>query len=75
MAYARVPRDHVHIVALLDEKVGYASGTNDFYRKAFGADNPNLALIHALKKVGGSCWSAARAWPRTVFPMARSIRT
>ena len=52
MAYAKVPRNHVHIVALLDEDVGYASGTNAFYRKAFGGDNPNLALIHALKKAG-----------------------
>jgi len=52
MAYAKVPRNHVHIVALLDEKVGYASGTNAFYRKAFGGDNPNLPLIHALKKAG-----------------------
>ena len=52
MAYAKVPRDHVHIVALLDEKVGYASGTNAFYNQAFGGDNPNLPLIHALKKAG-----------------------
>ena len=52
MAYAKVPPGHVHIVALLDEKVGYASGTDDFYNKAFGGDNPNLPLIHALKKAG-----------------------
>ena len=52
MAYARVPRNHVHIVALLDEEVGYASGTDAFYRQAFGGDNPNLELIHALKKAG-----------------------
>lgn len=52
MAYAKVPPDHVHIVALLDEQVGYAAGTNAFYRKVFGGDNPNLPLIHALKKAG-----------------------
>lgn len=52
MAYAKVPASHVHIVALLDEKVGYAAGTDAFYRKAFGGDNPNLRLIHALKKAG-----------------------
>ena len=52
MGYAKVPHNHVHIVALLDEKVGYASGTNAFYRKTFGGDNPNLPLIHALKKAG-----------------------
>lgn len=52
MAYARVPADHVHIVALLDEQVGYASGTDAFYKKTFGGDNPNLPLIHALKKAG-----------------------
>lgn len=52
MAYAKVPPDHVHIVALLDEEVSVASGTNAFYRKSFGRDNPNLPLIHALKKAG-----------------------
>ena len=52
MAYAKVPPGHVHIVALLDEKVGFASGTNAFYNKLFGGDNPNLPLIHALKKAG-----------------------
>lgn len=52
MAYAKVPRDHVHIVALLDEQVGYAPGANAFYSKVFGGDNPNLELVHALKKAG-----------------------
>ncbi|MGH8428258.1 MAG: DsrE family protein [Gammaproteobacteria bacterium] len=52
MAYAKVPPGHVHIVALLDEDVGAAAGTNVFYRKTFKADNPNLDLIHALKKAG-----------------------
>lgn len=52
MTYSKVPPEHVHIVALLDEQVGYASGTNAFYNKAFGGDNPNLPLIHALKKAG-----------------------
>lgn len=52
MAYAKVPKTHVHIVALLDERVGYAAGTNAFYRKVFGGDNPNLVLVHALKKAG-----------------------
>lgn len=52
MAYAKVPKDHVHIVALLDEEVGFASGTDAFYRKSFGSDNPNLPLVHALKKAG-----------------------
>jgi intracellular sulfur oxidation DsrE/DsrF family protein len=52
MAYAKVPSSHVHIVALFDGEVGYAAATNDFYRHAFNADNPNLAIVHALKKAG-----------------------
>ena len=52
VAYAKVPPKHVHIVTMLDEQVGYASGTNAFYNKAFGGDNPNLPLIHAFKKAG-----------------------
>ncbi|MGD8379184.1 MAG: DsrE family protein [Gammaproteobacteria bacterium] len=52
MAYAKVPSDHVHIVALLDGKIGFASANNAFYQKAFHADNPNLPIVHALKKAG-----------------------
>lgn len=52
MAYAKVPPEHVHIVALLDGKTVFASLTNEYYRKRFDMDNPNVAIIHALKKAG-----------------------
>ncbi|MGA9853254.1 MAG: DsrE family protein [Gammaproteobacteria bacterium] len=52
MAYAKVPAEHVHIVALFDSKSGYAALTNAFYRHRFNGDNPNLAIVHALKKAG-----------------------
>ncbi|MDE2344890.1 MAG: DsrE family protein, partial [Gammaproteobacteria bacterium] len=52
MAYAKVPPSHVHIVALFDGEVGYAAATNEFYRNAFNADNPNRTIVHALKKAG-----------------------
>ncbi len=52
MAYAKVPPEHVHIVALFDGEAGFAAATNAFYRNAFKADNPNLAIVHALKKAG-----------------------
>ena len=64
MAYAKVPPDHVHIVALFDGEVGFAAATNTFYRNAFKADNPNLTIVHALKKAGVNCWFAARPWPK-----------
>lgn len=52
MAYAKVPPSHVHIVALLDGMSGWAAATNAFYQEQFNADNPNLAIVHALKKAG-----------------------
>jgi len=52
MAYAKVPPQHVHIVALLDGASAMAAVSNDFYRKNFKGDNPNLALVQALKKAG-----------------------
>ena len=35
MAYAGVPPEHVHIVALLDGRTGYASMTDDAYKGNF----------------------------------------
>lgn len=52
MAYAKVPPSHVHIVALLDEKAGYAAVAEGFFEKQFDGRNPNLPIIHALKKAG-----------------------
>jgi intracellular sulfur oxidation DsrE/DsrF family protein len=52
MAYAKVPPEHVHIVALLDGRTGYASLTDDAYKNSFKTENPNLPVLHALKKAG-----------------------
>jgi intracellular sulfur oxidation DsrE/DsrF family protein len=52
MAYAEVPPEHVHIVAVLDEGAGLLALTNESYRKRFKVDNPNLALLHQLKLHG-----------------------
>lgn len=52
MAYAKVPADHVHIVALLDGATGWAAMSEAFSRKQFHADNPNLPLLHALRRAG-----------------------
>jgi len=62
MGYAKVPADHVHIVALLDRRSGMAGLTDAAYARLVakfdpkhatqGMKNPNLAVIHALKKAG-----------------------
>jgi intracellular sulfur oxidation DsrE/DsrF family protein len=52
MAYAAVPPEHVHIVAVLDEAAGLLALTNESYRNRFKVDNPNLALLHLLKLHG-----------------------
>ncbi len=52
MGYCKVPFDHVHIIAVLDGKSGYAAANNDFYKKQFKMNNPNLPILKALKKAG-----------------------
>jgi len=52
MAYTKVPSDHVHIVALFDGESGYAAANNTLYQQQFNTDNPNLSIIHAIKKAG-----------------------
>ena len=52
LGFAKVPADHVHIVAVLDGDAAFAAGSNALYRKHFKVDNPNLAILHALKQSG-----------------------
>lgn len=52
MAYAKVPPEHVHIVALLDGMTGWAAATDAIYQQQYKANNPNLPIVHALKKAG-----------------------
>lgn len=52
LGFAKVPPSHVHIVAVLDGEAGYAAASNAQYRKLFKTDNPNLAILHALKQAG-----------------------
>jgi intracellular sulfur oxidation DsrE/DsrF family protein len=52
MRYAGVPAEHLHIVALLDEGAAMAGWSNATYRRKFHIDNPNLELVHALRKAG-----------------------
>jgi intracellular sulfur oxidation DsrE/DsrF family protein len=70
MAYAGVPRDHVHIAAVIEDMAGYAVLTNEAYRKQFNVDNPNLTLLHELKSSGVELMVCAQAlaensWPDT----------
>ncbi len=52
MGFAKVPAEHVHIVALLDGYTEDAALVNAAYRKLYKKDNPNLEILHALKKAG-----------------------
>jgi len=62
MGFAKVPARNVHIVALLDERAGAATLTDEAYvrmmkerepKQAKGlTGNPNLPILHALKKAG-----------------------
>jgi len=52
LEYAKVPPEHVHIVAVIEGEAAYAAASNATYRKYFKTDNPNLAILHALKSAG-----------------------
>jgi intracellular sulfur oxidation DsrE/DsrF family protein len=53
MGYAKVPPEHVHIVAVLDREAMLTSMTDQAYRQHLQQDhNPNLPLLHALKAAG-----------------------
>lgn len=52
LGVSNVPPEHVHIVAVLEGEAGYAAASNTMYRKQFKVDNPNLAILHALKQSG-----------------------
>ncbi|HET6632271.1 MAG TPA: DsrE family protein [Rhodanobacteraceae bacterium] len=52
MGYAKVPPENVHIVALLEKQARTGGLNNETYRRLYGTDNPNLKLLHDLKKAG-----------------------
>jgi len=47
-----VPADHRRIAAVFHQGGGEIVMKNDAYQARFGRDNPNVALIHELKKAG-----------------------
>jgi|SRR6185437_959269 len=68
MAYAGIPRDHVHIAAVIEDMAGYAVLSNEAYRKQFNVDNPNLALLHELKSSGVELMVCAQALAENGWP-------
>jgi intracellular sulfur oxidation DsrE/DsrF family protein len=52
MGYAKVPPEHVHIVAVIEGEATLAAASNPVYRKFHKVDNPNAPIIHALKQAG-----------------------
>lgn len=52
LGYAKVPPEHVHIVAVLEGEATFAAASNATYRKYFKVDNPNVTILHELKQSG-----------------------
>jgi intracellular sulfur oxidation DsrE/DsrF family protein len=52
LGFAKVPPEHVHIVAVIEGEASFAAASNATYRKHFKIDNPNLPILHALKQSG-----------------------
>lgn len=55
MAYAKVPSDHVHIVALPDGTTGWAAATNAVHQQQFNADNPTCRSFMRSRGPASSC--------------------
>lgn len=51
-AYAGVPREHVHVVALLDESAALLALSDSAYQQRFHVPNPNLEVLRRLKAYG-----------------------
>src|SRR5256714_13759104 len=51
-----VPAEHRHIVIMFHQRTADIDivMTNDAYKERYNRDNPNIALIHALKQAGGA---------------------
>jgi intracellular sulfur oxidation DsrE/DsrF family protein len=49
-----VPSDHRHIVVMFHQRNPDLDivMTNEAYRERYGRDNPNIAILHALKQAG-----------------------
>jgi intracellular sulfur oxidation DsrE/DsrF family protein len=52
LGFAKVPKEHVHIVAVIEGEASLAAASNAVYRKMYKVENPNIAIIHALKQAG-----------------------
>ena len=60
-AYGGVPREHVHIAAVIEGQAGWAVLKNEAYRKRFKVDNPNLELLGELRRSGVELMTCAQA--------------
>jgi intracellular sulfur oxidation DsrE/DsrF family protein len=77
-ARAGVPRDRVKAALVIHGTAGKDTLTNEEYRKRFGKDNPNLALLDELKAAGVRVYlcgqtSMSRNLPRAVVTPAATI--
>jgi intracellular sulfur oxidation DsrE/DsrF family protein len=77
-ARAGVPREHVKAALVIHGTAGKDTLTNEEYRKRFGKDNPNLALLDELKAAGVRIYlcgqtSMSRNLPRAVVTPAATI--
>jgi intracellular sulfur oxidation DsrE/DsrF family protein len=77
-ARAGVPREHVKAALVIHGTAGKDTLKNDEYRKRFGKDNPNLALLDELLAAGVRIYlcgqtSMSRNLPRAVVTPAATI--
>lgn len=67
LGYAKVPAEHVHIVAVIEGEATLAAANNAVYREFYKVDNPNLAIIHALKQAGVTMYVCGQALAENGF--------
>lgn len=77
-AQAGVPRERLKAALVIHGTAGKDTLTSDEYRKRYGKDNPNLALLDELKAAGVRIYlcgqtSVSRNLPRAVVTPAATI--
>lgn len=73
-ASAHVPLSHLHFVVILHGGAAPAALGNAHYRKLFGTDNPNVAMLRKLKEAGVKLYVCGQAMFDYHYPLSWADR-
>jgi intracellular sulfur oxidation DsrE/DsrF family protein len=73
-ASAHVPLSHLHFVVIMHGGAAPAALGNTHYKKLFGTDNPNIAMLRKLKKAGVKLYVCGQAMFDYHYPLSWADR-